>query len=145
MDFPGRLLQDGNDPCTDPDCPGVSLKVRAKQDKKGGRIRMLIKVANNAARTASINDGLLAVELPPTGVRYLDSASWPKGQGRVQSNSTLVTISDISLSSKKDIKFKLLLSVHGNAGDNLVFAVYFHDYDKQCTDTERVEVRLSLK
>lgn len=101
---------------------------------------MLVQVANKAART-SVHDGLLFVEFP-TGVRYLDSASSPKDQGRVQFNSTGVTISDIKLPQKKDVKFKLSLDVQSNAGDSLVFTVYFHDYDQQCTDTERVEVFL---
>ena len=101
---------------------------------------MLVQVANKAGRT-SVYDGLLAVEFP-TGVRYLDSSSRPKDQGRVQFTSTGVTISGISLPRKKDVKFMLSLGVQSNAGDSLVFTVYFHDYDQQCTDTERVEVFL---
>lgn len=100
---------------------------------------MLIKVTNKGA----VDDGLLYVEFP-TGVRYLDSSSRPKNQGRVQFNSTGVAISDINLAQKKDVKFMLSLGVQSNAGDSLLFTTYFHDYDKQCTDTERLEV-LRLK
>jgi hypothetical protein len=101
---------------------------------------MLVQVANKAGRT-SVYDGLLAVEFP-TGVRYLDSSSRPKNQGRVQVVDGGVLIFGVSLPRKKDVKFMLSLGVQSNAGNSLIFTVYFYDKDQQCTDTERVEVFL---
>jgi len=134
-DFLGRLLPEV-DPCTAPDCPAVDLKVQTKLVKKGGEIKILVKVANNG-RT-SVQDGVLALTLPE-GVRFLDITSWPKNQGRVHVVDGGMLISGISLPRKKDaVMFKLTLGVQSNAGNSLVFTVYFHDYDQKCTDTKHV-------
>ena len=90
----------------------------------------------------SVHDGVLAVEFP-MGVRYLNSTSLPKDQGHVQVvDGQGVLISGISLPRKKHAIFMLSLGVQSNAGDSLIFTVYFHDYEQQCIDTERVEMFL---
>lgn len=139
---PERLLQDVGDPCTWPDCPGIDLAVKTKQAKKGKHVKMAIKVANKAART-SVNNGTLTVVLP-AGARYIDSASSPKGQGRAQYDAAnnVLRVTDIFVPQKKAIDFLVLLGVSGVSGDSYFFSIYFSDFNRQCTDLYRIEVRL---